>query len=171
MMYFRKIRTPIGILEAESDGNSITALNYLDCVPTFKEGLLFYPKKSELNEPCPDAIMALEDWLFAYFNGENAEICFPLNPKGTEFRLMIWKMLREIPYGETITYSELAEKAAAEMGKPCMSAQAVGGALGRNPIPIVIPCHRVIGKNGSLTGFAWGIDVKERLLKIEGVLK
>ena len=88
---------------------------------------------------------------------------------GSEFRRQVWKILREIPYGETITYGALAKRIAEEKGLKRMSAQAVGGAVGHNEISIIIPCHRVVGSDGSLTGYAGGIDKKERLLMLEGV--
>ena len=89
---------------------------------------------------------------------------------GSPFRLSVWKHLLEIPYGKTATYGELAKIMAEERGLARMSAQAVGGAVGHNPISIIVPCHRVIGANGSLTGYGGGLDKKERLLALEGIL-
>ena len=109
-------------------------------------------------------------WLDRYFAGEKPEIDeLPLAPIGGEFRQSVWKILREIPYGTVITYGDIAKKIAAQMGKNSMSSQAVGGAVGHNPISIIIPCHRVVGANGSLTGFAGGIQMKVQLLELEGV--
>jgi len=93
----------------------------------------------------------------------------PLKPKGSEFRQIVWKHLCQIPYGETTTYGEIAKKVARQMGKKAMSAQAVGGAVGHNPIGIIIPCHRVIGKDGSLTGYGGGLEKKIQLLAHEGI--
>ena len=90
-----------------------------------------------------------------------------LNPVGTEFQCAVWEILRRIPYGRTITYVEIAGQLAAQRGVKKMSAQAVGGAVGHNKISIIIPCHRVVGSNGSLTGYAGGIDKKIALLKLE----
>ena len=90
-------------------------------------------------------------------------------PEGNAFRQCVWEFLCEIPYEETITYGDLAKKVAEKLKKPSMSAQAVGNAVGHNPISIIIPCHRVVGKNGSLTGYAGGIDKKIKLLEIENV--
>ena len=107
-------------------------------------------------------------WLDRYFAGyapSPAEL--PLRPAGTAFRELIWKLLLEIPYGRTVSYGKLAQKAAAQLGKPRMSAQAVGQAVGANPIAIVIPCHRVVGADGSLTGYAGGIHYKKALLELE----
>lgn len=92
----------------------------------------------------------------------------PLAPIGNEFRQAVWKILCEIPYGEVTTYGEIAKKIAKIMNKSAMSAQAVGGAVGKNPVSIIIPCHRVVGTNGSLTGYAGGIDIKVKLLEHEG---
>lgn len=109
-------------------------------------------------------------WLDRYFAGETPNISeLPLSPIGGEFRQGVWKILREIPYGEVITYGEIAKKMAVKRGKKSMSAQAVGGAVGHNPISIIIPCHRVVGSNGCLTGFAGGIQMKMKLLELEGV--
>ena len=93
----------------------------------------------------------------------------PLAPIGGKFRQEVWGILCEIPYGEVITYGDIAKKVAAKMNKESMSSQAVGGAVGHNPISIMIPCHRVVGSNGSLTGYAGGIGIKVKLLELEGV--
>ena len=107
-------------------------------------------------------------WLDAYFAGNApSPAALPLRPEGTEFRRLIWGLLLEIPYGKTVTYGALAKKAAEILGKPRMSAQAVGQAVGSNPIAIVIPCHRVVGADGSLTGYAGGIHYKRALLQLE----
>lgn len=109
-------------------------------------------------------------WLDDYFAGKKPEISrLPLAPAGGEFRQCVWQILAQIPYGEVITYGEIAREVAARMGKDRMSAQAVGGAVGHNPISIIIPCHRVVGANGSLAGYAGGIDKKVKLLEHEGV--
>lgn len=108
------------------------------------------------------------DWLERYFRGEPADPAqLPLRPEGTAFRRLIWSLLLEIPYGQTTTYGALAKKAADILGKPRMSAQAVGQAVGANPIAIVIPCHRVLGTDGSMTGYAGGIHYKTALLELE----
>ena len=106
----------------------------------------------------------VKNWFDDYFKGLNPEINFKLNPQGTEFRLKVWKILSEISYGETLTYGEIAS-----MISDTMSAQAVGGAVGHNPIAILIPCHRVLGSNGKLTGYAGGLDKKIELLKLENI--
>lgn len=110
-------------------------------------------------------------WLDSYFSGNrNLKITdLPLAPKGNEFRQLVWQELGKIPYGQTTTYGEIAKKVAAKMGKKAMSAQAVGGAVGHNPIGIIIPCHRVIGKDGRMVGYAGGLFRKIMLLKHEGI--
>ena len=106
-------------------------------------------------------------WLDLYFSGKNPDFLPPLHPKGSAFQMTVWDILLEIPYGKTISYGEIARKIAEKRGISRMSAQAVGGAVGRNPIAIIIPCHRVVGADGSLTGYAGGIDKKIKLLELE----
>ncbi|MGI6123756.1 MAG: methylated-DNA--[protein]-cysteine S-methyltransferase [Acetivibrionales bacterium] len=109
-------------------------------------------------------------WLEDYFAGKKPDLSrLSLAPIGGEFRQQVWRILTEIPYGELTTYGNIAKEVAKRMGKDRMSAQAVGGAVGHNPISIIIPCHRVIGSNKSLTGYAGGIEKKVDLLKHEGV--
>lgn len=109
-----------------------------------------------------------KEWLRRYFAGEKPEITeLKLNLSGTAFRQKVWKILCEIPYGQTVTYGQIAARITREEGQKKMSAQAVGGAVGHNPIAIIVPCHRVIGSDGSLTGYAYGLDMKRRLLEHE----
>lgn len=113
---------------------------------------------------------AVKKWLDRYFTGDKPSISeLPLAPIGGEFRQGVWAILCEIPYGEVITYGDIAKKMAVKMNKNSMSSQAVGGAVGHNPISIIIPCHRVVGANGSLTGYAGGVNTKVKLLELEGV--
>ena len=137
---------------------------------TGNDGLesLHFPRGKTRKEPQPDWIYderlfsdALEQ-LEAYFNGERTQFDLKLNARGTQFQKQVWKELVTIPYGETICYGELARR----IGNPSAS-RAVGSANGKNPISIIVPCHRVIGKNGSLTGFGGGLDVKKKLLEFE----
>ncbi len=106
-------------------------------------------------------------WLDIYFSGKEPSFTPPLSLNATPFRRAVWEILLSIPYGQTMTYKEIAGKIAEKNGLSSMSAQAVGGAVGHNPISLVIPCHRVVGADGSLTGYAGGIDKKEKLLKME----
>lgn len=109
-------------------------------------------------------------WLDRYFAGKKpAAVELPLAPIGGEFRRCVWRLLCEIPYGKVATYGEIAKKAAQKMEREKMSGRAVGGAVGHNPISIMIPCHRVVGANGSLTGYAGGMQIKKQLLELEGV--
>lgn len=113
---------------------------------------------------------AAKSWLDRYFDGQKpSPEELPLEPSGSDFRHMVWQLLCEIPYGEVTTYGKLAAEAARRMGRERMSAQAIGGAVGHNPISVIIPCHRVIGSDGSLTGYAGGIELKKWLLIHEGV--
>lgn len=119
---------------------------------------------------CDDKI--LEDtkkWLDLYFSGEEPNFTPKLKLEGTEFRREVWKILLEIPYGETLSYKGIAEKLIASGKYERMSSQAVGGAVGHNPISIIIPCHRVVGTSGSLTGYAGGLARKVKLLELEGI--
>ena len=106
-------------------------------------------------------------WLDIYFSGQEPDFLPPLHPAGSVFQQAVWALLLQIPYGQTVTYGELARQLAEKQGRPRMSAQAVGGAVGHNKISIIIPCHRVVGTGGSLTGYAGGIDRKVKLLALE----
>lgn len=106
-------------------------------------------------------------WLDLYFAGKEPKTSPPLHLIGTPFRLSVWKILSEIPYGKTMTYGDIAQRLAQERGLPRLSARAVGSAVGRNPISLIIPCHRVIGRNGRLTGYAGGLHRKAYLLAME----
>lgn len=120
------------------------------------------PDPGTLGERVDDALPEATRQLREYFNGKRTEFDLPLNPVGTEFQRQVWALLTEIPYGETRTYGELA----AALGRPSAS-RAVGMANGRNPISIVVPCHRVVGSSGTLTGYAGGVERKEFLLALE----
>lgn len=108
-------------------------------------------------------------WLDLYFAGREPDFMPPLCASGSPFRMAVWQLLRAIPYGQTVTYASLAKQVAKQTGCARMSAQAIGGAVGHNPIAILIPCHRVVGANGCLTGYAGGLERKRRLLLLEGV--
>ena len=164
MVYFTEYESPIGKLTIVSDGESIIGL--------WMQGQKYFAAtvKEEMKrqDELPVFDMA-KSWLDRYFAGEKMRIGdLPLALQGSEFRQKVWKILCEITYGETITYGEIANRIAVLDGKKSMSAQAVGGAVGHNPISIIIPCHRVIGTDGSLTGYAGGIEKKKWLLRHEG---
>ena len=110
-----------------------------------------------------------DQWLDIYFSGKAPEFTPPLAMKTTEFRKAVWDIMLSIPYGKTMTYGEIADRIAKQKGLQRMSAQAVGGAVGHNSISLIIPCHRVVGTNGSLTGYAGGVGKKVKLLELEGV--
>lgn len=165
MIYVSKYKSPLGEITLASDGKNLIGL-WIDGQKYFFSNL-----KQEIEEKNDLKIFCkTKKWLDRYFNKEKPEISeLPLAPIGNDFRQNVWKILQEIPYGKTITYGEIANKLAKIMKKEKMSAQAVGGAVGHNPISIIIPCHRVVGKSGSLTGYAGGIDKKVKLLELEGV--
>ncbi len=133
-------------------------------------GQKYFPKELPPVGSGEGEIFALtRRWLDRYFAGERPEPGeLRLRPKGSGFAREVWKLLLEIPYGHTVTYGQLAKELAQRRGLEHMSAQAVGGAVGHNPISIIIPCHRVLGTKGQLTGYAGGLDVKRRLLELEG---
>ncbi|AGS35566.1 methylated-DNA--protein-cysteine methyltransferase [Corynebacterium maris DSM 45190] len=116
------------------------------------------------------ALTHAADWLDRYFDGERPDPGeLSLAPAGSEFRRSVWALLADVPYGETTTYGALAKQAAARLGRQSMSSQAVGGAVGHNPVSIIVPCHRVVGADGSLTGYSGGMAAKIWLLRHEGV--
>lgn len=166
MIYKMAYNSPVGaLLIAEKEG---------ELVGLWMEGQKYFLSSisEEMQENNDSAVLIqTKEWLDRYFNKERPAIReLPLAPAGSAFRRSVWKFLCEIPYGEVTTYKEIAKKVAKERGIVQMSAQAVGGAVAHNPISIVIPCHRVLGSDGSLTGYAGGIDKKKKLLELEGVL-
>lgn len=158
MAYFAEYDSPVGRLLLESDGQSLT-------------GLWMGRERDPEWTPGGDVpvLLQVRDWLGAYFRGEVLPVNFPLNPRGTAFQKQVWEILLTIPFGQTRSYGSIAREMALRLGKERMSAQAVGGAVGRNPISILIPCHRVLGSQGQLTGYAWGTDRKRWLLEHEGI--
>ena len=160
-MFERMIQTPLGEVRLRSDGKSLTGLWFVGQVNDAKEH-----SDIEIKDDLP-IFGHVETWLESYFSGKQTPITFPLQPKGTIFQERVWKILQEIPYGETMTYGEIAQRIAKEKCVATYSAQAVGQAVGKNPISILIPCHRVLGKNGALTGYAGGVHRKEQLLNLE----
>ena len=161
-MYYCTYESKIGLLYLISDGESLCG-GYLENQKYFPNDIDDYQLNDELN-----VFIESKVWLEKYFNGENPSIDeIPLNFNETEFRNTVWKVLKEIPFGKVITYRDIAEIIAKNRGIKTMSAQAVGGAVGHNPLLIFIPCHRVIGADGSLTGYAAGLENKRFLLNLE----
>lgn len=163
MQYTTTYQSPLGGILLAADEIGLTGLWF--------EGEKFYacsldPEHEERIVPVFDVV---KKWLDIYFSGREPDFMPSIHMIGSEFRQQVWKILREIPYGETITYGALAERIARERGLKRMSAQAVGGAVGHNEISIIVPCHRVVGSDGSLTGYAGGVDRKKKLLTLEGV--
>lgn len=165
MQYTTTYQSPMGKILLAADDIGLTGLWF--------EGQKYYAlnldKKHEEKEV--PILKEAKHWLDIYFTGKEPDFIPPVHMTGTPFRMEVWEILRRIPYGETITYGEIAKKVAVERGLQRMSAQAVGNAVGRNEISIIVPCHRVVGTSGSLTGFAGGIDKKIALLKLEGAFK
>ncbi|MCC8109182.1 MAG: methylated-DNA--[protein]-cysteine S-methyltransferase [Planctomycetes bacterium] len=158
--------SPLGTITLASRNDSLVGL-WLDRQKYYGDTV---PDETVRDDNVPILIQA-KAWLDRYFAGEKPEIAeLRLAPAGGEFRQAVWKILCRIPYGEVTTYGTIAKEMAALMGRKTMSSQAVGGAVGHNPISIIIPCHRVVGANGSLTGYAGGLDIKEKLLEFEGCL-
>ena len=127
----------------------------------------FAPGLTQAREQETPVLAAAGRWLDLYFAGRRPHFTPPLHLTGTEFRMAVWSLLREIPYGETTTYGELARQLAQRLEVPHMSAQAVGGAVGHNPVSLIVPCNRVVGADGSLTGYGGGIARKVKLLELE----
>ena len=160
MTYTTHYSSPLGKIILVSNGTALTELDFAEDVSAASA------TRTQKDLPVFEEVSR---WLDAYFAGRDPGALPPLAPHGTAFQQAVWKVLRGIPYGTTTTYGRIAARIAAARGGR-MSAQAVGGAVGRNPISILIPCHRVIGADGSLTGYAGGLDKKEYLLRLEGVL-
>ena len=139
----------------------------LTCTEEGTTGLYMNRELPQKPEEHP-ILLQTAKWLDAYFRGENPSVTVPFSLEGTEFQKQVWNLLLTIPYGQTRTYGDIAREMAALSGKEKMSAQAVGQAVGKNPISILIPCHRVVGTKGKLTGYAGGLENKIRLLRHEG---
>lgn len=161
MDYTYHYSSPFGGITLASDGEALTGL-WFDGQKYFADTL-----SSENSEAYLPFFEQTVRWLDIYFSGNAPDFTLPLNMRTTPFRKAVWEIMLTIPYGQTMTYGEIAEKIAEQRGLDRMSAQAVGGAVGHNAISIIIPCHRVVGTNGSLTGYAGGIDKKIKLLALE----
>lgn len=157
--------SPVGKITIASNEKNIIGL-WLDQQKYYMDVL----KGKEYQEKETETILLAKNWLDKYFHHEKPEIDeLPIELIGSDFRKQVWKILAEIPYGRVVTYGDIAKQMARQKGILKMSAQAVGGAVGHNPISIIIPCHRVVGANGSLTGYSGGIEIKAKLLELENV--
>lgn len=164
MEYIHRCASPLGAITMASDGTALTGLWF--------DGQRRFPACLENAHTAALPVFdQAEEWLRVYFGEKAPDFTPALNPVGTDFRRAVWDILLKIPYAETRSYGEIAQALAQRCGLQKMSAQAVGGAVGHNPISLIIPCHRVIGADGSLTGYAGGIDRKRKLLDMEGALK
>ena len=161
MNYKYTYESPLGTMIMLGTLSYLTDLYFIDeaHAPSYDDAEYI----EQLTGPFEVTIM----WLNQYFNGKKPFITPPIQLEGTEFRKSVWSILQTIPYGETITYGDIGKQIAQEQGKEKFSAQAVGGAVGHNPISIIVPCHRVIGSNGQLTGYAGGIERKKYMLDLE----
>lgn len=160
-MYRYSYLSPLGSMTMASDGESLTGL-WFDDQKHFGTTLDTNAKESQL-----PVFVETESWLDVYFNGKEPDFMPEIKLSGTDFQLQVWELLRAIPYGKVATYKDISIILAKKRGIEKMSARAVGTAVGRNPISIIVPCHRVVGINNKLTGYAGGIDRKEYLLKTE----
>ena len=161
MTFLQHYNSPLGGILLAADEIGLTGL-WFDGQKYFARDLP--TEHVEQNTP---VLSEVKRWLDIYFTGREPDFTPPLHPIGSVFRQSVWEILLQIPYGQTTTYGEIARQLAAKLGLPRMSAQAVGGAVGHNEVSIIIPCHRVVGTNGSLTGYAGGIHKKEQLLELE----
>ena len=169
--------SPIGALTLISDSEALLSLEFEQkrypfslperCQLTVLPGYSGNREGGEGRELLPAPLLQAARWLDCYFSGKSPDFLPPLKPEGSPFRRRVWEELLRIPCGTTVTYGSIAKNLAEEEGRPHMSAQAVGGAVGHNPIGIIIPCHRVVGADGSLTGFGGGIETKKALLELE----
>ena len=163
MQYISHYPSPIGNMLLAADEMGLTGLWF--------EGQKYFALDldKEHEEKEIPLFEKVKQWLDIYFSGKEPDFTIPLHFTGTEFQKEVWEILCTIPYGQTMTYGEIAKRIAARKGLPHMSAQAIGGAVGHNRISIIVPCHRVVGADGSLTGYAGGIEKKVKLLKLEKV--
>ena len=161
MTFLQHYDSPLGGILLAADEIGLTGL-WFDGQKYFARDL-----PAERIEQDTSALSEARRWLDVYFTGREPDFTPPLHPIGSAFQQSVWDILLQIPYGQTMTYGEIARRLAAKQGLSRMSTQAVGGAVGHNEISIIIPCHRVVGTNGSLTGYAGGIHKKVKLLELE----
>lgn len=162
MDYMYHYSSPLGGITLASNGTHLIGL-WFDGQKYFADTL-----QNPVQEESLPIFKDTCRWLDMYFSGKKPSFAPPIQMRTTPFRKQVWEILLQIPYGHTMTYGEISDKIAKEKGIKKMSAQAVGGAVGHNSISLIIPCHRVVGANGNLTGYAGGLDKKIYLLKLEG---
>ncbi len=163
MQYISDYVSPLGRLLLSADEIGLTGV-WME-----KQRYFAHCLEKEYEEKEVPVLLQTKRWLDVYFSGKEPDFSIPLHLIGTDFQKEVWNILCAIPYGQTMTYGEIAKQIAGKRGISRMSAQAVGGAVGHNEISIIVPCHRVVGTNGSLTGYGGGIDRKVKLLTLEGV--
>lgn len=164
MIYTHQFLSPLGEMLMAGNEKGLTGLWFCG-QKYFRLGL-----DPDHKEKALPVFQQAEQWLRIYFSGKEPDFSVPLHFSGTEFQKEVWKLLCDIPYGQTTTYGEIARRLALQKELPHMSAQAVGGAVGHNKISVLVPCHRVLGSNGSLTGYAGGLEKKKYLLELEHIL-
>ena len=152
-VYALEVASPLGMLQLVSDANYLVELNWQGA----------HKRVNSASKPAAAILVAAANELSQFFDGERRHFSVPVDPRGTDFQLSVWSELQNVAWGTTCTYGDIAKR----LGKPTGS-RAVGSAVGRNPLPIFIPCHRVVGSNGSLTGFSGGLQNKGILLGCEG---
>ena len=164
MDHIARIETPLGGMLAAADGDALVWL-WFENEEQYNSSLLRGRTGGR-----PEIFKMTSKWLYLYFSGRDPGFTPPVALKGSEFELLVWKALMEIPFGQTATYGEIASLIERMSGRPSVLPRAVGRTIGRNPISLIIPCHRVIGADGRLTGYAGGLWRKERLLALEGAV-
>src|SRR5574344_909719 len=164
MQYTYKYQSPLGDMILASDGEALIGVWFVD-----KQRYYGDTMSGERTEKELPIFSLTREWLDSYFRGAAPTFSPSIRFIGSPFRVAVWKILQQIPYGEVITYNDIAKEIARQRGIAKMSAQAVGGAVGHNPVGIIVPCHRVVGTDGSLTGYGGGIDRKVKLLTLEHV--
>lgn len=166
MEYIYHYDSPLGAVTCASDGEALTGL-WLDGQKYYASGLGDDYEDIGSDESKLPVFTQTKEWLDIYFSGEEPDFTPALSMKGTEFRKAVWEILLTVPYGQTRTYGEIAGILSKKRGGANVSARAVGNAVGHNPISVIVPCHRIVGTNGSLTGYAGGIEKKISLLELE----
>lgn len=164
MEVYDTYESPLGTMILTADEKGLTRM-YFKGAPDAPEGLENKLSKAQDNE----FIQEGKHWLHGYFEGRNLGWRPPLHLKGTDFQQQVWKVLLNIPYGKTVTYGDVAQEVAKARHMDKMSSRAVGGAVGSNPVALIVPCHRVMGVSGSFTGYGGGLQRKVKLLELEGV--